>query len=299
MKFAAPFCMFALCLLLASCSGGTGGSGGQSGSANGGLQITVTSLPTGYVGKGYSILTTAAGGSGSGYTWSVVSGNLPPGLTLPSSGTPSSYIAGVPTSTGSFSFTVQVQDSALNTATQAYVVQILVPQVAEFHTVPASGRILFVCECSGPMYGAGVATMRADLVACVQDLVITDEFDIVIFSDARPNYFEAMWGTPQPASPANISAATSWINGPTLYTTGMADYSAYASLEDSFATYTNIDRAFLFTYSEPTNSAQILADYGGWAATDPGRTQVVVSGHASSQTWGQQLATLAGGIFVP
>jgi hypothetical protein len=46
------------------------------------------------------------------YTWSVVVGSLPPGLSLGSS---SGILSGIPASTGSFNFTVQVTDANLTT----------------------------------------------------------------------------------------------------------------------------------------------------------------------------------------
>lgn len=91
------------------------------------LQIVVTvtplavtsapDMPDGTVGQAYSESLTAADGSGSGYTWAVIDGELPPGLTLGASGTPSTTIAGTPTAFGRFYFTVEVTDSAANTAT--------------------------------------------------------------------------------------------------------------------------------------------------------------------------------------
>jgi hypothetical protein len=81
------------------------------------LQITTASLPNASSGAPYSTTLGATGGSGTGYTWSVLSGSLPAGYTLSS--------AGALTSTGSpaapadsYSFTVKVADSTGNTATE-------------------------------------------------------------------------------------------------------------------------------------------------------------------------------------
>src|SRR5207244_523222 len=51
---------------------------------------------------------TASGGSGSGYTFCVCTGTLPPGVTLNAAG----VFSGTPTSAGTFNFTVKVTDSA-------------------------------------------------------------------------------------------------------------------------------------------------------------------------------------------
>ncbi len=87
------------------------------------LSITTTSLPSGTVGTAYSATLSATGGT-SPYTWSVAAGSLPTGLSLSASvGT----ISGTPTASGSFTFTIQVTDSAGNKASQAFTVSIASP----------------------------------------------------------------------------------------------------------------------------------------------------------------------------
>jgi large repetitive protein len=75
---------------------------------NNALNITTTSLNSGRRGQTYSQTLSASGGS-SPYTWSISSGNLPPGLTLNSS---TGTISGTPTSSNTYYFTVTVTDSA-------------------------------------------------------------------------------------------------------------------------------------------------------------------------------------------
>jgi hypothetical protein len=79
----------------------------------GGLQITTSSLPDGELSQPYSANLQASCGSGS-YTWSIVGGALPAGLSLNSS---TGAISGTPTTQGTFSFTAKVTDSASNSAT--------------------------------------------------------------------------------------------------------------------------------------------------------------------------------------
>jgi hypothetical protein len=63
------------------------------------VQVSTTSLPSGTQGSTYTAYLTATGGSGV-YTWSLMSGNLPPGLSLnPSTG----VITGTPTTPNIFS----------------------------------------------------------------------------------------------------------------------------------------------------------------------------------------------------
>jgi len=75
------------------------------------LQVTTSQLPDGTVAGAYSSTLSASGGSAP-YTWSLLGGALPAGLTLNVSGT----IAGAPTTAGVFRFTVQVSDGVRSTS---------------------------------------------------------------------------------------------------------------------------------------------------------------------------------------
>jgi hypothetical protein len=71
------------------------------------VEITTSSLPSGQAAVPYSTTLAAIDGT-SPYKWSITSGAPPAGLTLASSG----LISGTPTTSGTFSFTVHVTDSA-------------------------------------------------------------------------------------------------------------------------------------------------------------------------------------------
>jgi len=73
------------------------------------VSITTTSLPSGEVAVPYSQTLEVTGGR-EFYYWSVISGNVPPGLTLNSKG----EISGIPNDTGTYNFTVRVTDSSRN-----------------------------------------------------------------------------------------------------------------------------------------------------------------------------------------
>ncbi|MGB2635563.1 MAG: putative Ig domain-containing protein [Candidatus Acidiferrum sp.] len=70
------------------------------------LQVSTTTLPAGATSTAYDAVLAATGGTAP-YTWSVLSGSLPGGLTLSASG----QITGTPTTSGSSTFTAQVKDS--------------------------------------------------------------------------------------------------------------------------------------------------------------------------------------------
>ena len=86
------------------------------------LTITTTTLPAATTGAAYSRTLSAAGGSGTGYTWSVSgTSNLATyNLSLSTAG----VISGTPAATGTASFTAKVTDSASSTATQALTIQV-------------------------------------------------------------------------------------------------------------------------------------------------------------------------------
>lgn len=84
------------------------------------LQVTTTALPYGTINTPYSGTLIVNGGV-SPYSWSVIAGTLPAGLSLdPNSGN----ISGTPTTTGAYSFTVQVTDASSNTASQSLTITI-------------------------------------------------------------------------------------------------------------------------------------------------------------------------------
>jgi len=87
----------------------------------GGLHITTDSLSDGEIQSQYSTTLSAAGGT-TPYTWSIISGNLPPGLTLNSNG----VISGTPTKAGTFTFTIKVTDSSnpVKTATKEFSITV-------------------------------------------------------------------------------------------------------------------------------------------------------------------------------
>jgi len=96
----------------------------------------VCRFPPGHPSWSYSAPITSTGGSGpTPYTWSVVAGALPDGLSLtPNYGVYSAYVYGTPTTPQTAAFTLQVEDGAGDTARQAFTLTIKspVPPVISF-----------------------------------------------------------------------------------------------------------------------------------------------------------------------
>jgi len=104
------------------------------------LTITTTSLPAGTEGVAYSQGLNATGGAG-GNNWTVSVGSLPAGLSLAAS---TGIISGTPTTAGTSNFTVQVEDDAAATDTQALSITINAPS-----SVPAPTAWWRLGEASG------------------------------------------------------------------------------------------------------------------------------------------------------
>ena len=116
-----------LCLFLMACGGGGSKPAPQK------LTITTSSLPRAAVNAPYNNNIAATGGTGS-YSWSVISGSLPPGLTLNAT---TSFISGTPVQPfGSYSFTVQVKDGAGTTASQQLTIYVEGAPVISPATLP-------------------------------------------------------------------------------------------------------------------------------------------------------------------
>jgi putative Ig domain-containing protein len=83
------------------------------------LSIVTSMLPDADVATPYSVFLVRKGGTGP-YEWDVISGNLPPGISLSSEG----QLSGTPTTTGDFSFEVRVRDTGGQSASALLALQV-------------------------------------------------------------------------------------------------------------------------------------------------------------------------------
>lgn len=109
MKGLKPFLSLAVgflaCAIMVGCAGGVPTNGPSA------LNIAQFTVNNGVIGVSYKFLLVASGGV-QPYTWSLTSGQLPPGLSLASNG----VISGIPTTLGKYQFTAKVVDSQTPTA---------------------------------------------------------------------------------------------------------------------------------------------------------------------------------------
>jgi hypothetical protein len=99
--------------------------------------LTAASLPNATAGAPYSSQLQASGGTPP-YSWSVLQGNLPTGVTFNGA---SALISGTPTAAGAFNFTVQIQDAANLTATHAFTIISGLPAMPAISVAGLSGSV--------------------------------------------------------------------------------------------------------------------------------------------------------------
>jgi hypothetical protein len=86
------------------------------------LVVVTDSVPTAIHGQSYHAVVEADGGDGV-YTWTRVSGNLPPGVTLTTDEAGRAILSGPVLAAGSFTFTLQVQSGDGQTASQTFTIE--------------------------------------------------------------------------------------------------------------------------------------------------------------------------------
>ncbi|MCC6363672.1 MAG: putative Ig domain-containing protein [Bryobacterales bacterium] len=102
------------------------------------LTIATPPLINGTVGVPYSAALSATGGSGTGYIWALMGGQLPPGINSNISG---GLISGTPVTAGTFTFTIQVTDSTGGTASKQFTITISAAGFTILTTTPPNGTV--------------------------------------------------------------------------------------------------------------------------------------------------------------
>lgn len=111
------------------------GSRNYSGTVQPGIPVlNPATLPNGAIGAAYTATLSVTQGAGAPYTFSLVSGALPNGLTLSSGG----VISGTPNTAGSFTAVVQVTDAAAQVGQRSYTLTIGAPSLT---LSPAAGTL--------------------------------------------------------------------------------------------------------------------------------------------------------------
>ena len=134
------------------------------------LNPTLIAIPsaenrTAQTGVDYALTFTVIGGRAP-YTWSIVSGNIPTGLTFdPVLG----VLSGKATTTGAFTFVVRVQDQLGSSATSTVCITVSLPPATVFATnatgdiIPGENRRLTIGDLVNSLLGPGVTVSNVRL----------------------------------------------------------------------------------------------------------------------------------------
>ena len=210
------FLCVALCIALTGCGGG--GSAPPPPPPPAQFTITTASVPNGTTGTFYNQTFAASGGTGQ-LTWDISSGSLPGGLSLSNGG----VLSGLPTVTGTFNFTVRVQDSSATpkTATKSL-------------SITLTGGPLAIATSSLPN-----GTLGASYVAAL------------FASGGTPSF---TWSIPDAADLANFTAAgltlnpsTGEISGTLMAVVTPATVNFTVQVIDSAAAPATLSRALSIT----------------------------------------------------
>jgi hypothetical protein len=151
------------------------------------IEISPPVLPVAYRDQPFSQGLTASGGT-EPYTWSVLSGALPPGVTLNPAG---GLLSGTPTATGTYAFTVKVLDANDFYGTRAYTLTVL--------GTLGLGNLVFEDLDGNGFYdpGEGIDGVRVELYRSNQvagvdeplDFLVTANGGKYVFTDIPPGVY--------------------------------------------------------------------------------------------------------------
>jgi hypothetical protein len=170
------------------------------------LTLSIASLPQGVVGASYNGTFSVTGGT-SPYTWSVVSGQLPPGLSV---GATTGIISGTPTSAGNYSFGVMVTDSG--SSVQSATTTVSLPIVT---APPPAPTALTITSSSLPS-----GTIGSTYSATLESSGGTAPYAWSITSGGLPNGLSlsattgVISGTPTGSSTTNLTATITDSSNP-------------------------------------------------------------------------------------
>jgi mono/diheme cytochrome c family protein len=152
-KFITAFMVVCLTAMTLTGCGSNGGSSSDNGSGSSSVAVKNAALPVGTQNASYNTFLGVSGGKAP-YTWSIVTGSLPAGLTLSTAGN----ITGTPTALGSYTVVFKVTDSSTPTLTDQKALQINVSTLV--FTPGSSGASLFSDHCAYCHGSLGSATQQ-------------------------------------------------------------------------------------------------------------------------------------------
>lgn len=166
------------------------------------LSISTATLPSGTDGTAYAAGLSASGGTPA-YTWSIVAGSLPSGLTLAAT---TGVISGTPTVSGTYGFAVSAHDNAfpVQVATVAETLTLAAP------AAPSAGSTWYVRPDGGTRYSSNVPNGQCDGLGDVGYSGIGTNQHCA-FNDVRYLYGDGTYNTGITTPGINGFPAWGWI----------------------------------------------------------------------------------------
>ncbi|AUD02649.1 SdrD B-like domain-containing protein [Spirosoma pollinicola] len=247
------------------------------------VTLTATSLPIGMVGQPYSASLTAAGGTAP-YSFSLVGGLLPTGLTL---NTSTGLISGTPTNAGSFSTTIRVTDSkGCTISAPLNVIKIDMNPVCSMHVTATPGQ----CTTATNTYTVtGTISLTSNTTGGT--LTLTDGMNstTLSISNSATSVAYSLTGLNSDGSSHTITAILSGCgNTSTTYT---APQSCTYTCQPPIHVCKGSDYAYVLTTTTGQSSYQWYRDgiaisgatLSSYTATQAGSYSVVANGNSLDQ----------------
>lgn len=164
------------------------------------ISLSPNTLPNGTVGTANSQTITASGGTAP-YRFAVTSGSLPPGLTLSQVG----VLSGMPTTAGTFSFTVTATDNNNATGSRTYSLVIAQPSRPIYTSFPTPGGFVTINTIPNVQANGNISISNTGTaVLRISSVVLSNPANFALLT---PPAFDVAVGTSQTATIRCLSPA--------------------------------------------------------------------------------------------
>ncbi len=215
-------------------------------SANVPLSILTTSLPADTQGTSYSQSLSAIGGTAP-YSWKIISGTLPSGLTLSSSGT----ISGAPSSSGTFTFVIEVSDASTPSQSSIEQLNIVVsssPIIVTTTSLPnaaldtaysavlsaSGGTLPYSWSLGGGFLPTGLSLSPSGSIFGVPTISGSFSFTVIVSDSSSPSQSQsAALSLTISATPSRSSTQGFWLAGYSATTPYVYSYGSAPSITSS------------------------------------------------------------------
>ena len=169
-----------------------------------------------------------------------------------------------------------------------------------YYGEPVSGNVGFLLDRSGSINATKSAALKAETQKVIDELTLEQHFDIAAFNSTFPastGNVQFMFGAMLPATPGNKAAATSWIHGPAMNSSGWTPL--YESLRRTMEVFPpELNVFFLVTDGACLKQAQILAELPVWWEKFPECRFIGVYVPPGCPPFVQQMVAVVDGTYI-